>query len=319
MCLCGACFSACGGCLCMTCSAGVNRGAAKYVYAFFFLVAAILAWVIRDYSHPVLKGCQGGNDCLGAEGVLRISMGMFAFYAIMFATTVGTKVKESWRDTWHNGWWLLKAIMLVLLLFPPFFMPSVVFQVYGELARIGSGLFLLVQLVSVLNFVYVWSDAWLADLHNMYVFFAPRASCGLNILFITLTLALVVLFTALSLHVQVSANLFTSGVMSAYCVFLCYSAIMSEPPSSTCNTRSRQTGHGDWVTVISFLLAFFTIIFSTCSTGVDSHCFSLKERAGPADGEVPYGYGFFHFVFAMGCMYMAMLFLGWNLHQTQTK
>ena len=35
--------------------------------------------------------------------------------------------------------------------------------------------------------------------------------------------------------------------------------------------------------------------------------------------DIPYGYGFFHLVFAMGAMYFAMLFVGWNLHQTMHK
>jgi hypothetical protein len=34
---------------------------------------------------------------------------------------------------------------------------------------------------------------------------------------------------------------------------------------------------------------------------------------------VPYSYGFFHFVFAMGAMYFAMLFVGWSPHQTMHK
>lgn len=33
-----------------------------------------------------------------------------------------------------------------------------------------------------------------------------------------------------------------------------------------------------------------------------------------ADSDVPYGYGFFHFVFATGAMYFGMLFIGWNSH-----
>jgi len=34
---------------------------------------------------------------------------------------------------------------------------------------------------------------------------------------------------------------------------------------------------------------------------------------------VPYSYGLFHFVFAVGAMYLAMLFVGWNLHQTMHR
>lgn len=38
-----------------------------------------------------------------------------------------------------------------------------VFQVYGEIAIGGSFLFLIIQLISIINFIYVWNEAWLED------------------------------------------------------------------------------------------------------------------------------------------------------------
>ncbi|KAG0595085.1 hypothetical protein M758_UG138000 [Ceratodon purpureus] len=125
---------------------------------------------------------------------------------------------------------------------------------------------------------------------------------------------------AISLHSKVNAGLLTSGVMSLYLVFLCWSAIMSKPFTETCNTRERQTGKADWLTVISFLIAFLAIAFATYTTGIDSKSFSFKKRDEVQEDEkLPYSYGFFHFVFAMGAMYFAMLFVGRNLHQTMHK
>lgn len=43
-----------------------------------------------------------------------------------------------------------------------------------------------------------------------------------------------------------------------------------------------------------------------------------KDGYGEAH-KVPYSYGFFHFVFATGAMYFAMLFVGWNSHQIMHK
>jgi hypothetical protein len=46
----------------------------------------------------------------------------------------------------------------------------------------------------------------------------------------------------------------------------------------------------------------------------------LKKGDKPAEeDDVPYGYGFFHFVFATGAMYFAMLLLGWNSHHSMRK
>jgi hypothetical protein len=34
------------------------------------------------------------------------------------------------------------------------------------------------------------------------------------------------------------------------------------------------------------------------------------------EDDIPYGYGFFHLVFASGAMYIGMVIVGWNAHRT---
>jgi Kef-type K+ transport system membrane component KefB len=48
----------------------------------------------------------------------------------------------------------------------------------------------------------------------------------------------------------------------------------------------------------SFLLAFIAIIISTFSAGGDYRAFQIKKEESTDVDEVPYAYGFFHFVFA---------------------
>jgi serine incorporator 1/3 len=38
-----------------------------------------------------------------------------------------------------------------------------------------------------------------------------------------------------------------------------------------------------------------------------------------SEDDVPYGYGFFHFVFAVGSMYVGMVFVGWDKHHTMKQ
>ncbi|KAF3637298.1 hypothetical protein FXO38_18157 [Capsicum annuum] len=60
---------------------GSNPWMARYLYSLLFLIANLLAWAVRDYGLSILKeikrlkGCNGGEDCMGAEGVLRVSLG----------------------------------------------------------------------------------------------------------------------------------------------------------------------------------------------------------------------------------------------------
>jgi len=291
-------------CICLSCK-GPNRMVARYIYGVLFLLTNILAWTTRDYNQKALMNlhylnrCNDDLNCLGSEGVLRLSFGCFIFFFMMYLTTVGTRRIDDPRDLWHAGWWPVKVVLWFLFTVIPFFLPSVIIQLYGEVARFGAGIFLLIQLLSIVNFVYIINESWLSDdnekrcritvvlvtvtsyiltfigLVLMYVWFTPHVTCGLNIFFITWTLILVLVMTGISLHTKVNAGLLTSSLMSLYLVFLCWSAIMSEPLTATCNTRSRQTGKGDWLTVISFMIAFCAIVFATFTTGIDSDTFRV--------------------------------------------
>ena len=60
------------------------------------------------------------------------------------------------------------------------------------------------------------------------------------------------------------------------------------------------------------------MVIATFSTGIDSQCFRFKKDVcseGEEEDGVPYGCGFFHFVFAT----VAMQLIGWNTHHPMIK
>lgn len=328
---------------------GSNPWMARYVYGLIFLVTNLLAWAVRDYGHSVLaemrrlKECKGGKDCLGAEGVLRVSMGCFMFYFIMFLSTAGTSKLHEHRELWHSGWWSAKIFMMMVLIILPFLLPAEVISLYGEVAHFGAGVFLLIQLISIISFITWLNDCCQSEKHSdrcqihimllattayvvciigiilMYIWYTPEPSCLLNIFFITWTLVLLQLMTSVSLHPKVNAGFLTPGLMGLYVVFLCWSAIRSEPPEEKCIRKAETATKGDWLTIISFIVAVLAIVIATFSTGIDSKCFQFRKDEKEKEEDVPYGYAFFHFVFATGAMYFAMLLIGWNTHHSMKK
>ena len=40
----------------------------------------LIAWILTYIESTGLKGCKVGKDCLGADGVLRVSMGCFVSF-----------------------------------------------------------------------------------------------------------------------------------------------------------------------------------------------------------------------------------------------
>lgn len=328
---------------------GSNPWMARYVYGLMFLLSNLLAWAIRDYGGSAVKemerlhGCTGVADCLGTEGVLRVSLGCFMFFFAMFLSTVGTKKVNDCRDSWHSGWWSAKPIMFMGFMILPFLFPPSFVYMYGEIAHFGAGVFLLIQLVSVISFITWLNDccqseknaerchfhvmliataAYLVSIVGiilMYLWYAPDASCLLNIFFITWTLVLLQLMTSVSRHPKINAGFLAPGLMGLYLVFICWCAIRSEPPGTSCNRKAEASTRTDWLTIISFVVALLTIVVATFSTGIDSQCFQFCKSDTKEEDDVPYGYGFFHFVFATGAMYFAMLLIGWNTHHAMKK
>ncbi|XP_027165934.1 probable serine incorporator [Coffea eugenioides] len=317
---------------------------ARYAYGMIFLIINLTAWFFRDYGEKILpllhysKACRvGQTGCFHTLGVLRVSLGCFIFFFGMFLTTCNTKKLHQARNQWHSGWWALKFVILIISLVIPFFVPSDYIQVYGEIARIGAGIFLLLQLVSVIEFITWWNDYWVPDEEKkhscslgifmstlfyigsvcgivlMFVLYGSKASCTLNIFFISWTGILLAVMMIISLHYKVNRGLLSSGIMASYIVFLCWSAIRSEPATAKCSPQTQDGGHGGWTTVIGFFIAVCAIVMATFSTGIDSQTFQFRKDDIQSEDDIPYKYGFFHLVFSLGAMYFAMLFISWNL------
>ncbi|KAG5539521.1 hypothetical protein RHGRI_019911 [Rhododendron griersonianum] len=153
-------------------------------------------WDSRRSSLVVdLKACGiGGHDCFQTMGVLRISLGCFIFFFIMFVTTCSTSKLHETRNIWHSRWWPLKFIMLVVSLIIPFFVHSDFIQLYGELARVGAGCFLGLFTSTVFYIAFV------CGIGVMYSHYVPRPSCTLNIFFISWTAILLLVMMVISLH-----------------------------------------------------------------------------------------------------------------------
>ncbi|KAI3802929.1 hypothetical protein L1987_31076 [Smallanthus sonchifolius] len=207
-----------------------------------------------------------------------------------------------------------------------------------SIAHFGAVVFLLIQLISIISFITWLKDCCSSEKYAercrthfmllattayvvcilgiilMYIWYTPHSTCLLNIFFITWTLFLLQLMTSVSLHPKVNAGFLAPGFMGLYVVFLCWSAIRSEPQDEKCLRYSEASR--DWLTIISFIVAFLAMVIATFSTGIDSKCFQALKNEKQEEDDVPYAFGFFHFVFASGVMYFAMLLIGWNSHHT---
>ncbi|KAM0822330.1 hypothetical protein ACQ4PT_071565 [Festuca glaucescens] len=323
---------------------------ARYVYGLIFFATNLLAWFIRDYGAKVFHGLHhnsvcgaGDSKCFQSGGVLRVSLGCFIFFWLMFATTFGTRKLQGVRNSWHSGCWVLKFLVYAVSIASPFAIPNIFIQLYGEIARMGAGIFLILQLISMLHLISWCNKRWMPDPRSnqcglfglflstfsfiasfagvavLYILYVPNSSCVFNIFTIIWTAILVKIMMAVSLHSKVNEGLLSSGIMGSYIVFLCWSALHSEPRTAKCYTEMKIGKDGNWATIISFIIAICSIVMATFSTGIDSRSFQFRNDGMQSEEDTPYSYEVFHIVFAVGAMYFAMLFISWELKHPITK
>nr|CAN80335.1 hypothetical protein VITISV_009414 [Vitis vinifera] len=158
------------------------------------------------------------------DAVLRVSFGNFLFFTILAILMIGVKNQKDPRDGMHHGGWMMKIICWCILVIFTFFLPNELISFYETTSKFGSGLFLLVQVVLLLDFVHRWNDTWVGYGEQfwyialfvvslvcyvatfsfsglLFHFFTPSGhDCGLNTFFIVMTLILAFVFAIVALH-----------------------------------------------------------------------------------------------------------------------
>lgn len=297
-CCCGACSSVAG---------GISKRSARLAYCGLFALSLIVAWILREVAAPLLKKIPWINhfthtpstEWFQTDAVLRVSLGTFLFFAIFSLVMIRIKTQNDIRDGWHHGGWIVKMICWFVLVVLMFFLPNPVISVYETLSKFGSGFFLLIQVIMLLDFTHTWNDAWVAkDEQFWYVallvvslvcyivtfafsgllfyWFNPSGNdCSLNIFFIVLTLVFAVAFALIALHPKVNGSLLPASVISVYCAYVCYTGLSSEPSDYDCDRLHKHTKAVSTSTlIIGLLTTVLSVVYSAVRAGSSTTFFS---------------------------------------------
>lgn len=241
------------------------------------------------------------------EAVLRISLGNFLFFTILALVMIGVKDQNDTRDSWHHGGWTVKFVIWMLLTIVMFFMPNVVITVYGTLSKFGAGLFLLVQVIILLDATHSWNDAWVAKDEQkwyyallavsvtcyiaaftitgvLFIWFNPSGyDCGLNVFFLVMTMILALAFGVIALHPAVNGSLLPASVISVYCAYVCYTGLSCEPRNYVCNGLHNKSGVSTGTLVLGMLTTVLSVLYSALRAG--SSTTFLSPPSSPKSAE----------------------------------
>ncbi|EXB95837.1 putative serine incorporator [Morus notabilis] len=311
-CLASCCAAAtCG--LCTSVASGISKKSARIAYCGLFGVSLVVSWILREVGAPLLekfpwisKSETHTKEWYQIQAVLRVSLGNFLFFAIFALIMIGVKDQNDRRDSWHHGGWIAKMVIWLVLVVLMFFIPDAVISFYGTLSKFGAGLFLLVQVIILLDFTHSWNDAWVEKDEQkwyiallvvsvgcylaafafsgiLFIWFNPSGQdCGLNVFFIVMTMILALAFAIIALHPAVNGSLLPASVISLYCAYVCYTGLSSEPHDYKCNGLNKSKAVSLSTLILGMLTTVLSVLYSALRAG--SSTTFLSPPSSPKSG-----------------------------------
>ena len=277
--------------------------------------------------------------CFGNTLVYRVSFTLALFFLIHFASVSDLTccVDAKSRAQFQERFFCVKTALVFVLLSLSFCIPNSFFAGYAWLCMFVSAVFLVVQMILMVDFSYQWNDDWgeragsnskwqwylltvafgsyavgLAVSIAGFVYLVPHGDCNFNAFAITAVLVFGLLSTVVAIWVP-HGSIVPSGIVFAYCAILQFSNLRNTT-DPYCNALSES--HSDLKsTILSAIFSGCVLAYSVVSTGGSHGSLSLDD--GPAEDADEVGhlsaYCFFHAIMMAGAMYLAMLATNWSV------
>jgi len=105
--------------------------------------------------------CQ---DAVGYLAVYRICFVVTLFFLLMSLSMIGVKTSRDPRAGLQNGFWALKYLLVIGGWVGAFFIPHGSFgHTWMYFGLVGALLFILIQLVLIIDLAHSWAEAWQAE------------------------------------------------------------------------------------------------------------------------------------------------------------
>eukprot|EP01087_Luapelamoeba_hula_P021513 TRINITY_DN753_c0_g1_i1.p1 TRINITY_DN753_c0_g1~~TRINITY_DN753_c0_g1_i1.p1 ORF type:complete len:442 (+),score=52.13 TRINITY_DN753_c0_g1_i1:54-1379(+) len=323
--------SCCAGMACNCCGKIIPISksiATRFMYVFLFFVASLVQYVLSNWSKelfswiPVLDVCKSSDSerwCIGALSAARVCFAMTLFHLIFAVFMIRVKNSSDFRANIQDGWWSLKFLVIAGLVVVAYVIPNVFFVYFGWIALFGAAIFIIIQLMLLVDFAYTWANAWIANYDEtesplwywlllgstivmyilclaatvlIYVFFYKGSDCWLNAFLPTINVAMCLLLSFLSVHPRIQAahpggtGLLQSAVVSVYATYLIVSAITAEPDKDGfhCNPLD-QVGSSLSTLVLGAMFTIVAVCFTAIRTSTQGNSLLATTSVDPEKDE----------------------------------
>lgn len=332
-------------------------------YSLYLFVSLLLAIVFRGMMSSVFenvpflsKGCAATSHigvlraaCASEMLIYRISFALVVFFALhwLSVSDLTCCIRSRDRVQLQLHFFTVKTALFVLLFLITLFIPNNFFAGYGYVCLFSSALYLLVNVVFLVDFSYKWSDDWgeraeqngkwlwyllsvavgsallgVAAVVASYIIYVPQSTCNYNAFAITTVILGGFCFTILSIYVP------HGSIVPSSIVFLYTSCIMFftlRTSAAPCNRLIGVGGDGGSTTysvlqgIGTTVVTCFTLLYSVVTAGGSGAALNIgqnddgDEEDADESGHLSH-YMFFYTIMIFGSMYLAMLGTNWHVN-----
>ncbi|KFO91527.1 Serine incorporator 2, partial [Buceros rhinoceros silvestris] len=270
--------------LCGCCPSAKNSTISRLLFTFFLFLGTLVSIImiipgVEKELHKLPGFCEGSGSVLGVQthincdsflghkAVYRMGFAMATFFFLFAVIMVCVHSSKDPRAAVQNGFWFFKFLVLVGITVGAFYIPDGAFtSVWFYFGVVGSFLFILIQLVLLIDFAHSWSQVWLrnagesnakgwyaalcvvtfvfytasiAAIVLLYVYYTKPEGCTEGKVLISINLILCLIISVVSIlpkiqDAQPHSGLLQASLITLYTIYVTWSAL-ANVPTQTCN------------------------------------------------------------------------------------
>ncbi|XP_049458715.1 serine incorporator 2 [Epinephelus fuscoguttatus] len=279
-CLCGSASCLLSSCCPSTYSSTISRLAFSFLLLLGTMVSVIMILPgMEEHLKKIPGFCLGGLSIPGIENkvncdiivgyksVYRMCFAMACFFFLFSIIMIRVRSSKDPRATIQNGFWFFKFLLLLGITVGAFFIPEGMFTtVWYYFGAVGSFIFIIIQLILLVDFAHSWNQVWLEKAENgnpkcwfagllfftitfyalaftalvlFYVFYTQPDDCTEHKVFISLNFIFCIVVSIVAIlpkvqEVQPSSGLLQASIITLYTMYVTWSA-MTNNPNRKCN------------------------------------------------------------------------------------
>lgn len=290
------------------------------------------------------------HSCLEATVVYRVSFALAIFFILHLCTVSDLTccVDDSVRDEMQTDYFGAKTCILIfLVLFCLFAIPTSFFAWYAYLCMYASALFLIIQIILIVDFAHEWNETWgdRSEENDKWMYYlmgitvlcfvagvgmngygfasyTPHEDCNLHGFLLIANIMAGIIACGVAIWVP-HGSLLPTSILFAYTTYLVISALRTSP-----DTRCGGTGGSNFVPSSSWWQMLLTstvtagaLAYTASSVGGSDDSWDIsaeneqqqqQQRRPKVLGHLP-AYLYFYAIMVLASMYLAMLGTDWTV------